>query len=115
MILKSLVWVGSSRSDMQALPSEVQDEMGYALYQAQLGYFPHGAKPLKGFNGVAEIIANFDKNTYRAVYVTKLGEKIYVLHVFNKKSKSGIKTPKEEIELIKHRLQTAKLIERGEI
>lgn len=60
-----------------------------------------------------EIICDFDKNTYRAVYATKLGERIYVLHVFQKKSKSGIKTPKEEIDLIKRRLQTAKEIYRG--
>lgn len=114
MILKSLIWISSTRSDLKALPSEVQDDIGYALYQAQLGYFPEGAKPLKGLSGVIEIVTNFDKNTYRAVYATKLGDRIYILHVFQKKSKSGIKTFKEDIDLIKHRLQTAKLIAKGE-
>lgn len=109
------MWVGSSRSDLKALPLEVQDSMGYSLYQAQLGHFPDNAKPLKGFSGVIEIIENFDKNTYRAVYATKLGDCLYVLHAFQKKSKSGIKTPKEEIELIKKRLQTAKLIAKGKL
>src|SRR5271155_400044 len=103
------------RSDLKALPLEIQDNIGYSLYQVQLGYFPDGAKPLKGFLGVIEIVANWDKNTYRAVYAAKLGDKIYVLHVFQKKSKSGIKTPKEDIALIKLRLQTAKLLSKGEI
>ena len=90
------------------------DEIGYGLYQAQLGLFPDNAKPLKGFNGVFEIIENFDSNTYRAVYATKLGEYLYVLHAFQKKSKTGIKTPKEDVGLIRQRLQTAKIIARGE-
>lgn len=113
-MLKQLMWIGSSRGDLKEFPEDVQDEVGYALYQAQLGYFPDGAKPLKGLSGVIEIIEDFDKNTYRAVYATKLGDHLYVLHAFQKKSKKGIKTPREDIELIKQRLQTAKLIARGE-
>jgi phage-related protein len=113
MILKQLVWIGSSRADLKGLPPEVQDDIGYALYQAQLGHFPDSAKHLKGLGGVIEIIEDFDKSTYRVVYATKLGECLYVLHVFQKKSKNGIKTPKEDIELIKRRLQTAKAIAGG--
>jgi len=113
-LLKQLVWIGSSRNDLKDMPPEVQDDIGYGLHQAQSGYFPDYAKPLTGLNGVFEIISDFDKNTYRGIYAIKLGEKIYVLHVFQKKSKSGIKTPKEDIELIKRRLQTAKLLMRGE-
>ena len=114
--LKQLVWIGSSRRDLKTLPAEAQDDIGYALHQAQAGDFPDHAKILKGLSGIIEIICDFDKNTYRAVYAAKLGEKIYILHVFQKKSKKGIKTPKEEIELIKRRLQTAKEIynNRGE-
>lgn len=93
----------------------MQDEVGYALYQAQLGYFPDGAKPLKGMKGVIEIVSDFNKDAYRAVYATKLDERLYVLHVFQKKSKSGIKTPQEELELIKRRLKTAQVIARGSI
>ena len=93
----------------------VQDRIGYGLYEAQLGIFPYSAKPLKGFSGVFEIVCDFDKNTYRTVYATKIGEFIYVPHAFQKKSNTGIKTPKHEIDLIKTRLQTAKLIATGEL
>ncbi|MCW5589004.1 MAG: type II toxin-antitoxin system RelE/ParE family toxin [Legionellales bacterium] len=113
--LQPLIWIGSSRTDLKSLPSEVQDDIGYSLYQAQLGYFPDQAKLLKGFSGVVEIICNHNKNTYRAIYATKIEKKIYVLHVFQKKSKHGIKTPKEDIELIKRRLQTAHAIARGQL
>jgi phage-related protein len=115
MILKQLVWMGSARSDLKKLSPEIQDDIGYSLYQAQLGHFPDNAKPLKGLSGVIEIVEVFNKSTYRAVYATKLGERLYVLHVFQKKSKTGIKTPKEDIELIKRRLQTAKAIAKGEL
>jgi len=108
--IKQLVWMGSARSDLKALLSEVQDEVGYALYQAQLGLFPEDAKPLKGFTGVYEIVNNFNKNTYRAVYAVKLDDRLYILHVFQKKSKQGIQTPKPDIDLIKQRLQMAKTI-----
>lgn len=110
MELKPITWIGSSRSDLKTFPAEVQDSIGYSLYEAQLGYFPDAAKPLKGLNGVIEIVTNWDKDTYRTVYVAKLSDQIFVLHVFQKKSKKGIKTPKEEIALLKQRLKTAKLL-----
>jgi phage-related protein len=113
--VKKLRWVGSSREDLKKFPNEAQDRIGYGLYEAQLGVFPYCAKLLKGFSGVFEIICDFDKNTYRTVYATKLGDYVYVLHVFQKKSTIGIKTPKHEIDLIKTRLQTAKLIAAGEL
>ena len=107
-MLKQLAWIGSSLKDLKAFLEEVQDEIGYSLHQAQAGLMPDNAKPLTGLNGVIEIISDFNKNTYRGVYAIKLGDRIYLLHIFQKKSKSGIKTPKEDIELIKRRLQTAK-------
>lgn len=113
--IKKVRWLGSSRTDLETFPPEVQDKVGYSLYQAQLGNFPYYAKPLKGFNGVFEIICDFNRNTYRAVYATKLGDYIYVLHVFQKKSTIGIKTPKPEIDLIKTRIQTAKFIAAGDL
>lgn len=103
-LIKKLVWIGSARPDLQAMPSEVQDEVGYALYQAQLGFFPPEAKPLKGIPGVYEIVSDFNKNTYRTVYAVKLDDRLYILHVFQKKSKHGIQTPKPDIDLIKQRL-----------
>lgn len=95
------------------MPEAVQDEIGYGLYQAQCGFFPDSAKPLKGLSGVMEIVCNYDKNTFRAVYAAKVGNKIYVLHTFQKKSKTGIKTPMADLELIRQRLQAAIQIERG--
>ena len=114
-MLKSLIWLASCRADLKALPLMVQDDIGYRLYQAQLGHFPDQAKSLKGFRGVIEIIANFDKNTYRAVYATKIDSFIYVLHIFQKKSKYSIKTPREDLNLIKSRLYLAELIAKGGI
>jgi len=67
------------------------------------------AKPLKGFvgAGVLEIIENFFGNTYRAVYTVRFEKVVYVLHCFQKKSKHGIKTPQQDIDLIKQRLKVA--------
>ena len=107
MALKNLAWVGSSFADFRALPGEVQQTAGFALDRVQRG-FPHPAiKPLKGLPGVQEIRVDFDSNTFRVVYVVNLGDKIYVLHAFNKKSKSGIATPKPDMEKIKARLKLA--------
>ncbi len=106
---KRLVWVGSSRRDLKAFPEEVKDIIGYALFEAQVAGKSQSAKPLAGFGGagVLEIIEDFQRNTYRAVYTVKFSELIYVLHAFQKKSKKGIATPKVEIDLIKRRLKLA--------
>lgn len=107
--LKTIIWIGSSRTDLKVFPAEVKDVMGYALYQAQLGLKAASAKPLRGFGGagVLEIVANWQADTYRAVYTVKFSDTIYVLHAFQKKSKKGIATPKSDMELIKNRLRTA--------
>ena len=111
--IKQIVWVGSSHADLKKFPSEVQDEMGYALYVAQIGDKHPKAKPLKGFSGVVEIRSNYASDTYRAVYATKIGDVIYVLHCFQKKSKRGIATPKREIDRIKRRLKRAQDLAKG--
>ncbi len=107
--LKKLIWVGSSRKDLKTFPEEVQDVFGYALYLAQTGNKHANAKPLKGFHGAGmlELVEEFDGNAYRAVYTVKLGNAVYVLHAFQKKSASGIATPTKEIELVKQRLKIA--------
>ena len=74
----------------------------------------HKAKPLKGFDGVFEIVSSFQTDAYRAVYAIKLGNRIYVLHTFKKKSKKGIKTPKPDLEIIKQRLQEARMLVKEE-
>lgn len=108
-MLKKLFWVGSARSDLKEMPKAVQQEIGFSLHRAQEGKMSLNAKPLKEIGaGVMEIVSDYNKNTYRAVYAIKLGNDIYVLHAFQKKSKTGIRTPKQEIDLIKSRLATAK-------
>lgn len=106
---KSLLWVCSSKKDLTQMPSDVQDVFGYALDQAQSGAKHPDAKPLKGFGGagVLEVVEDFDTNTYRAVYTVRFGSAIYVLHCFQKKSTTGIKTAQGDIDLIRKRLQAA--------
>ena len=106
---KPAYWVASSLEDLRAFPATVQREIGRAVRVAQLGGKHESAKPLKGFKGasVLEVVENHDGDTYRAVYTVRLAESVYVLHVFQKKSKKGVQTPKHVIELIKHRLRTA--------
>lgn len=105
---KQLVWVGSSLDDLRGLPEEPKRAIGYALSEVQEGEYPRNAKPLSGLGGVYEIRADHDTNTYRAVYVVNLGANLYVLHVFQKKSKSGIATPPADMNLIRARLKLAK-------
>jgi phage-related protein len=106
---KKLVWIASSRRDMKALPKGVRCTFGVALFAAQIGVTPPIAKPLKGFAGagVLELIEDDKGGTYRAVYTVRYATAIYVLHVFQKKSKHGIATPPQEIELVKARLKIA--------
>ncbi len=107
--LKPVEWIGSSRDDLREFPEDVQQMMGFALYRAQLGKKHADAKPLKGFKGagVLEIVENFDGDTYRSVYTVKFEEIVYVLHSFQKKSKHGIATPKQDLDLIEARLRRA--------
>ncbi len=104
-----MYFVGSSREDIKVFPEEVRLDIGYALYAAQRGEKLEGAKPLKGFGGagVLEIVKRFDGGTYRAVYTIKFPNAVYVLHCFQKKAKRGIKTPQQDIDLIKQRLKAA--------
>ena len=104
---KSLWWICSSKKDLKQMPADVQDVFGYALDLAQNGAKHPDAKPLKGFGsaGMLEVVENFDTNTYRAVYTVGFSNAIYVLHCFQKKSASGIKTAQSDIDLIRKRLQ----------
>lgn len=105
--LKKIIWIGSSLEDLKNFSEEVKDEVGYALYEAQQGEMPSKAKPLKGFSGVIEIKTDYRGDTYRTIYTVKIGNHLYVLHVFKKKSKKGIATPKPDINIIKSRLKIA--------
>lgn len=109
MILKPLGWLGRAKSDLAEFPAEVVNEIGYALYLVQVGEKHANSKPLKGFGGasVLEVVEDFRGDTFRAVYTVRFAEVIYVLHAFQKKSKSGIETPPKEIEKVKARLKLA--------
>ena len=107
--MKPVIWIGSSRRDLREMPQQVRRNIGQALYTAQQGTTDPAAKPLKGFGGarVMEIVERYRTDAYRAVYTAHFDNAVYVLHVFQKKSKSGIATPKQEIELIRRRLAEA--------
>jgi len=97
--------MGDSLEVLRKLPDEVKSEIGFALERVQQGKMPVNAKPLKGIApDVLEIISDFKGGTFRAVYTVRFPRAVYVLHVFQKKSKRGIATPKREIDLVQRRL-----------
>jgi phage-related protein len=105
---RPLIWCGTSKSDYMAFPATVQREMGYALFLAQAGK-RHATmtKTLKGFGGgtVVEVKESYEGDAYRAIYTVRFAEAVYILHAFQKKSKTGVKTPKVDINLIEKRLK----------
>jgi phage-related protein len=107
---KPVRWIGSAKEDLSAFPEDVKRRVGRALWDAQIGLKAPFAKPLKGFGsaGVLEVVDDFDGDTYRAVYTVQFARLVYVLHVFQKKSRKGIATPKSEIDVIGRRLARAK-------
>jgi phage-related protein len=113
--MKKLEWVGSSKKDLADFPKDVRQEVGYALYVAQRGGRYSKTKFFKGCgSGVYEIAIEYDTNAYRTVYILNLADTVYVIHCFQKKSKEGIKTPKEEVNIIKQRIKFVKSeIEKG--
>lgn len=92
-----------------ALPARVVDVFGYALYLAQTGGRHEQAKPLRGFGsaGVLEVVEDWRGEAYRAVYTVRYPARVFVLHVFHKKSKRGAETPKADMNLIEERLKAA--------
>jgi len=107
---KEIIFLGDTRETLREFPEEPRISMGYALRAAQEGGKALHAKPLKGIGSgatVIEICDDHDGSTYRVMYTVKIGNKLYVLHAFQKKSKKGIETPKSDIQLIKDRLRKA--------
>lgn len=102
-------WVGSSLKDLKAMPGVVIDEIGFALHQIQMGTTPGNVKALRGYGGagVLEVLESHNGNAYRAVYTVKFEGVIYVLHVFQKKSRAGKKTPRQEMDKVTVRLRAA--------
>jgi len=114
--LKTLFWIASAKRDLKGMPEDVQDTFGYALHLAQVGKKHEQAKPLKGFGsaGVLEVVEDDAGSTYRAVYTVRIQGAVYVLHCFQKKSTSGIATPKPDLDLIRERLKAAQAHAKGE-
>ena len=107
--LRRVEWVGSSRADAAALPRPVRGSFGTRLQALQRGRIARDVKALPQLgSGVFEMRESFDKNAYRMMYVLKLRKAIYVLHVFMKKSKSGIGLPKTDAATIAARLKRAR-------
>lgn len=105
---KPLHWIGSAKKDLLAFPGEAMDDFGYALGVVQLGGTPPSAKPWKGEGpGVFEIVEDQRGDTYRVAYTVRFAKAVYVLHCFQKKSPSGIRTAKNDVDLIHERLKTA--------
>lgn len=109
--MKPVLWVGSSKKDMRAMPEEVQSEFGHSLREVQKGKDPGNTKLLRNLpeSGISEIKLDDRGGTFRTVYTVEFEDVIAVLHVFQKKSKEGIKTPKKEIDLVLRRLKQARI------
>jgi phage-related protein len=111
--MKPLIFVADSRRVLREFPKAVQQHIGFALYQAQMGDKHADAKPLKNIGaGVLEVVSDHRGNAFRTVYTVKLAKAVYVLHAFQKKSKRGIATPKSVMDLVKQRLERASEIDR---
>ena len=106
---KPIKWVASAKRDLDTMPEDVKDVFGHAIDLAQAGGKHQDAKAMTGFGsaGVLEVVEDFRGDTFRAVYTVKFAGWVYVLHCFQKKSTSGIKTPKKDIDLISARLKAA--------
>jgi phage-related protein len=107
---KPLIGIGSSRKDLRESPEDIKHRIGYALWIAQTGGKHRDAKALSGGAGVLEVIEDYWGDTFRAVYTLKYADVVFMLHAFEKKSKTGRETPRRDIELIKRRLREAERI-----
>jgi len=106
---RECVFLADTRERLRKLPEGVRDTFGFALFEAEQNRKHPAAKIMKGdLRGVVEIVEGDGSGTYRAMYTLKLKGRVVVLHVFQKKSKSGVATPQSDVDLIKLRLAEAK-------
>ena len=111
LVTRPISWIKSARKDFEKFPQGAKQEIWEALAIAAEGRKADSAKPMQGLgSGVFEIAMRYETNAYRVVYALQIGEDVWVIHAFRKKSKTGIKTPKQEIDLIKQRIKTLKEI-----
>jgi phage-related protein len=108
MPLKQIEWMGDTLKVLRGFPDKVQNSIGHSLMVVQGGFTPSDAKHFKGVgSGIFEIVTRSDGEAYRTVYAVKIAEHVYVLHIFQKKSKTGIKTPQKDVDLIVSRYKEA--------
>jgi len=106
---RPLHWVGSSKRDLLAFPEDAIDDFGYGLGVVQRGGHPPAAKPWKGEGpGVYELVEDVRGDTYRVAYTVRFAQAVYVLHCFQKKSPSGVRTARDDVERIHERLKLAR-------
>ena len=115
--LKPIIWVRSSKEDLKRFPVMAQKHIGFALKMAQMGEKHPDAKPMRGFGSgsVVEVVEDYDRSAYRAVYTVRFAEAVYVLHCFQKMSRHGIATDQRDLDLIKERLARAEELHRQRI
>jgi phage-related protein len=107
-VVRPIAWLGDSKKNLKEFPQKVRSSIGSALFAAQCGQMAEHVKPFKAVgSGVFEIVSCYNKDAYRLVYGVQIGKKIYVLHAFQKKSKHGIATTKQDVDLIKQRYKEA--------
>jgi phage-related protein len=106
---RPISWIKAARKEFEDFPYDAQLEIRRSLTTAAEGKWPDIAKPLKGFgSGVIELALRHKGDAFRVVFALQIGIDIWVIHAFQKKSKTGIKTPKAEIDLIHERLKRLK-------
>jgi len=109
-LTRKVSWMKTAKKDFLTFPAAVRENMETVLTMVAEGQHADSIKPLKGLgSGVFGITRRYQTDTYRTIYGLKVGEDIWIVHAFKKKSKSGIKTPKEEINLIKSRIKQLKV------
>lgn len=112
-VLRPIVWLGDSKKNLRDFPEGAQKLLGDELQLMQFGGMPRDAKPFRGVgSGVVEIALRYASDAYRVVLTLQIGRRIYVLHIFQKKSKKGIETPKRDVDLIKKRYTEAQELAR---
>ncbi|CDH47239.1 type II toxin-antitoxin system RelE/ParE family toxin [Candidatus Contendibacter odensensis] len=108
---RPISWIKAARKDFEDFPMPAQMDALRALTVAVEGRMADHVKPLKGFeSGVMEIALRHRGGAFRVVYAVQVGEDVWVIHAFQKKSKQGIKTPQHEIDLVHERLKRLKEI-----
>lgn len=107
--MRRISWIKAAFKEFSTFPQAVQEQIKFALQIAARGETADSAKPMKGLgSGVFEIALPYRGDAYRAVYAVQIGEDLWVVHAFQKKSTQGIKTPQREIEVIRERLKRLK-------